>query len=597
MHQPLFYYKDKLHQIDKQLKTTEKMLRFIAAGRLIVFSGIFFLIIIHKQINLYLNLGFIIFLAFIFGALVIKYFSLSEKKRYIEELIKIYQGEISVLEYSYSERDTGSDFNDMQHPFSFDLDIFGEGSLFQFINRTVTKKGRELLARWLTEPLLNHEQINQRQGAIKELGRKDTLRYKFIATGKLFTYRPESYNEIQLWLDEPLIMLKSWFYRMAVILFPLLSGACIVLTIFIPSFYRLLILVFLLQLIIVAIKLRHTNRIHSILSKELQTFRKMYRLLDCIEGERFSSEVLCNLNKKALTSESSAKKAIHRLSKILQAFDNRLNMLAGILLNGFFLWDIQCVLRLDKWKTQYREFFPDWVESISSFDALISLATFHFNFPDYCFPQLTDHSFLQTKELGHPLIPDAKRVCNDFSIPGKGKITIITGANMAGKSTFLRTAGINMILAMAGAPVCAQSFIFTPVEVFTSMRVSDSLYHNESYFYVELKRLKAIIDSLSVHKRLFVIIDEMLKGTNSVDKHNGSMAVVRRLYELGGTAIIATHDLDLARQCEQQYDGNIINKCFEVEIHGTEISFDYRLKDGITEKMNASLLMHQMGIA
>lgn len=597
MNQPLFYYKDKLQRLDKYLKTTERMLRIVAAGRLIVFLIIAFLIIIHKQINFYLNLGFIIFMVIIFGILVIKYLGLSEKKRYIEELIKIYLDEVKALEYSYSERDAGLDFTNMQHPFSFDLDIFGEGSLFQFINRTVTKKGRELLARWLTEPLLNNEQINRRQDAIKELGRKDTLRYKYLATGKLFTNSPECNNDVQRWLDEPLIMLKSWFYRMAVILFPLLSGACIVLTTFIPAFYRLLILVFLLQLIIVAIKLRHTNRIHSILGKELQTFRKMHRLLDCLEGERFSSEVLCNLNKKALISESSAKKAIHRLSKILQAFDNRLNMLAGILLNGFFLWDIQCVLRLEKWKTQYRQFFTDWVESLSSFDALISLATFHFNFPGYCFPQFNDHLFLKAKGLGHPLIPDAKRVCNDFSIPGKGKIVIVTGANMAGKSTFLRTSGINMILAMAGAPVCAQSFIFTPVKVFTSMRVNDSLHHNESYFYVELKRLKAIIDSLNAGNRLFVIIDEMLRGTNSVDKHNGSMAVISRLYELGGTVIIATHDLDLARKCEQQYNGSIINKCFEVEIHGTDIHFDYRLKDGITGKMNASLLMHQMGIA
>jgi DNA mismatch repair ATPase MutS len=228
-------------------------------------------------------------------------------------------------------------------------------------------------------------------------------------------------------------------------------------------------------------------------------------------------------------------------------------------------------------------------------DALISLSTFHFNFPGYCFPEFRDGEVMVAEELGHPLIPDEQRICNDFSIPSEGTVVIITGANMAGKSTFLRSAGINLVLAMTGAPVCARRLVLKPAKLFTSMRTSDSLLHHESYFYAELKRIKTIVDELAIDRHTLVILDEILKGTNSDDKHKGSLAVLEKIFALGGTAIIATHDLELAK-AEKDYGGRLINKCFEIDIDGATVSFDYKLRDGITQKMNANLLMRQMGI-
>jgi DNA mismatch repair ATPase MutS len=368
-----------------------------------------------------------------------------------------------------------------------------------------------------------------------------------------------------------------------------------VLTLFHGEYYRLLILVFLLQLVIIGVRLRFTNHIHGIVGKRLQTFKKLYRLMALIEKEEFRTDHMKNLKAGFYTSGISAPEAIHQLSRLLSAFDNRLNVLAGLLLNGFLLWDVQCILRLEKWKSRYKDHFTLWVEGMAETDALISLATFHFNFPDYCFPEFTDREMMQATALGHPLIPDEQRVCNDFSIPSEGMVVMITGANMAGKSTFLRSVGVNTVLAMTGAPVCASRLVLKPAGLFTSMRTSDSLLHGESYFYAELKRIKTIVDELAGGRRMLIILDEILKGTNSDDKHRGSLAVLGKIFSLGGTAIIATHDLELAK-AESLYGGRMINKCFEIDIHGAEVSFDYKLRDGITQKMNASLLMRQMGI-
>jgi len=202
---------------------------------------------------------------------------------------------------------------------------------------------------------------------------------------------------------------------------------------------------------------------------------------------------------------------------------------------------------------------------------------------------------LDFKKAGHPLIPSATRVDNDIGLKGQGEFVIITGANMAGKSTFLRTVGVNLLLGMAGAPLCAQSARFSPVEIFSSMRTSDSLQKNESYFYAELKRLSELLEKLEKGNTLFIVLDEILKGTNSADKQKGSRIVLEKIIRLNGAGLIATHDLDLA-ELEKEYPDNLRNKCFEIEMDGDKIHFDYRLYDGITKKMNALLLMKQMGI-
>jgi DNA mismatch repair ATPase MutS len=229
-------------------------------------------------------------------------------------------------------------------------------------------------------------------------------------------------------------------------------------------------------------------------------------------------------------------------------------------------------------------------------DALASLANYAYNNPDHSFPEIIDSGpVIDAVRLGHPLLGRNTRVDNDFSIGSRGQVFIITGANMSGKSTFLRTIALNMVLAMTGAPVCAVEMKFSPVKLFTSMRTTDSLSSNESYFYAELKRLKILKEKLEGGENIFFILDEILKGTNSSDKSSGSLMFLKQLIELGGTGIIATHDISLGGM-EKEFPGNVVNKCFEIEIDGQNISFDYILRDGITSKMNAVVLMKQMGI-
>jgi DNA mismatch repair ATPase MutS len=341
--------------------------------------------------------------------------------------------------------------------------------------------------------------------------------------------------------------------------------------------------------------LRYNNSVHGKLGKKLDIFRKYGELFDGIEKENFKSELLTNLQDNLKNDSSTAREKVNRLSSIISAFDNRLNLLAGVILNGLFLWDIQCMLRLEKWKTHNKDKIQQWFNVLGEYDAFSSLANYACNNPEFVYPVPDSEVILEFKQSGHPLIPYDTRIDNDIRLSGQGKFIIITGANMAGKSTFLRTVSINLLLGMMGAPVCAQSARFSPVDIFSSMRTSDSLQKNESYFYAELKRLNSLLEHLGKGNRLFIVLDEILKGTNSADKQKGSRAVLEKIIRLNGLGLIATHDLDLA-ELEKKYPDNLVNRCFEIEIEGDNIHFDYKLYEGITKRMNALLLLQQMGI-
>jgi len=289
-------------------------------------------------------------------------------------------------------------------------------------------------------------------------------------------------------------------------------------------------------------------------------------------------------------------KEIKHLEKIISAFDNRNNLLIGVVLNVTLLWDVMCSYRIILWHNRNRHYFDKWMNAIALVDAACSLANFAYNNNGFCFPTIIEEDgfSLQATQMGHPLIHPKKRVDNDFSF-GNNKILIVTGANMAGKSTFLRTIGVNMVLGMCGAPVCAQNMCFKPVELFSNMRTSDSLFDDESYFFAELKRIKAILDEVDKGRELLIILDEILKGTNSVDKLAGSQKLIKRLIKSKVPSIIATHDLKLT-ELEADYPDDVQNMCFEIVIENNEMKFDYLLRNGATTIMNASFLMKKMGI-
>ncbi|MEI2750446.1 MAG: MutS family DNA mismatch repair protein [Ferruginibacter sp.] len=271
-------------------------------------------------------------------------------------------------------------------------------------------------------------------------------------------------------------------------------------------------------------------------------------------------------------------------------------MVLGVPLDLVLFWSLQQVLALEQWKKQESNRVEIWLARLAEMEALNSISTIHFNQPDWVFPELKENYFsLEAKSLGHPLINEKKRVNNDISIKDKGELMLITGSNMAGKSTFLRSTGVNLVLAMAGAPVCATYFSFTPVQLISSMRIADNLEESTSTFYAELKKLKSIIDRVNAGEKLFIVLDEILRGTNSHDRHTGSDALIRQLIRHQAAGMIATHDLALA-DIQQSFQQNILNHHFDVQVSGEELYFDYKLKPGVCQSMNASILMRKIGI-
>jgi DNA mismatch repair ATPase MutS len=316
-----------------------------------------------------------------------------------------------------------------------------------------------------------------------------------------------------------------------------------------------------------------------------------------IEQQKYSSQRMQEQKAALMQGSHSASSAIRELARISNAYDIRLNLLGGFLMNVFLLWDIRQSIRLEKWQKKYKDLLPGWFSVLGEVDACISLAGYSYNNPDFIFPEIleADDIQIEAEQMGHPLIHVRKRVCNNFSVNGWGDFTILTGANMAGKSTFLRTLGVNMLLASCGAPLCAKTMTITPVMLVTSIHTIDSLADNESYFYAELKRLKMIIDMLKEGRQIFIILDEILKGTNSRDKQSGSRALVEQLVFLDAAGLIATHDLSLG-ELEARFPKHVRNKCFEVNIEKDQLTYDYLLKNGIAQNMNATILMEKMGI-
>ncbi|HVF95755.1 MAG TPA: hypothetical protein VM871_00455, partial [Flavisolibacter sp.] len=277
-------------------------------------------------------------------------------------------------------------------------------------------------------------------------------------------------------------------------------------------------------------------------------------------------------------------------------FDLRNNVLVFVFFNSFLLWDVRQVIALNKWRNRNRNVVPKWFAAVAEMEVLHSLATLQFNQPAWPFPVLEkEHFTLKGKDIGHPLLSHQQRVGNDFEVKGMPRIELITGSNMAGKSTFLRSLGVNVVLAQIGAPVCAASFHLSPVQLVSSMRIADNLAENTSTFYAELKKLRTIIERVRLHEDLLILLDEILRGTNSLDRHKGSAALIRQLVKEEAVAVIATHDVELAAM-QTTFPTVVSNYHFDVQVEGEELYFDYKLKPGVCKSLNASILMKKIGI-
>jgi uncharacterized membrane protein (DUF485 family) len=574
----------------------DRLLLLLSMTRLVLFIG--GIILIWYGFNRSILTG--LFLLFVISGLffrVLKIFSQhAEKKNFLGNVAIINQNEANALSGDLSAFDPGNSYTDIHHDFSYDVDMFGNNSLFQYINRTVTEYGRDMLAEWLSDPYLLSAEMVSRQQTIKELALKEEWRQEFMASGMKTPLKKEEISGLLEWMSESDDVKSSILKK--ILIFSLPASALVTFSLTVAGIlpYPIFTMIFLLNLFYIAVGLKNTNEIHNSLTKKYNYLSSMKGLLKTFEKESFSSQGLNDIKSNIIGKKISAAVSVKKLESLIHAFDSRINIFAGFILNGFLLWDYQCIYRLEKWKGEYRNLFPVWLDMLGHIDAYISMGNYAYNNPGFAYPSISDKSVMfQAKNLGHQLIDEKRRVCNDFLLEKKGTVCIISGANMAGKSTFLRTVAVNYILGMTGAPVCASEMNFSPVRLFTSMRTTDSLSDNESYFYAELKRLKILKARVENGEPVFMILDEILKGTNSEDKSSGSKLFLRKIVASGGTGLIATHDTSLCK-LETEVPGKIINMCFEIEIDGQNIMFDYKLHDGITQKMNAVFLMKQMGI-
>jgi len=590
------YYLKRAEKYSQLESVEEKRLFYLSVLRFVTFIGGFVLIYFGFLYKPTAGLLLIPAVTVMFLYLLILYSSHSRKKSFYSSLSIINLNEAGAVSGDLSPFEAGNSYIDTGHDFSNDVDLFGNSSLFQYLNRTVTGYGRDILAGWLSNPYPLASELTSRQDAVSELAAKDNWRQEFLAHGMKKVIEKSDVATLLKWMEEGTIIRSSTVKLILIWVLPAITLLSLLLVASGTIHYSIFTFIFLANLLFVSSGLRKINKIHNDVSGKYNYLSSMDELLKAFNNESFDSKILNSIKLNVSGKKVSAAIAVKKLGRLIQAFDSRMNFIVGFMLNGLLLWDYHSIYRLEKWKAEYKELFPTWLEMLGRIDALISLGNYAFNNPHFVYPVISDgNRILSALKLGHPLIDEKQRICNDFSLERSGTVCIISGANMAGKSTFQRTVAVNYILGMAGAPVCADKMEFTTLQLFTSMRTTDSLSHNESYFYAELKRLKVLKSRIENGEKILFILDEILKGTNSADKSLGSRLFLQKLVRLGGTGLIATHDISLG-ELENDYPGVIINKCFEIEIEGETINFDYKLQEGITHKMNAAFLMKQMGI-
>ena len=591
------YYQEKLDNVQHESEHTKKKILHISILRVaIFFLGFIALCICYDQGGSIIG-GILLCTLVPFLLLVKVHNRLFHQKDWYETSIRHYKAELASLENDHSAFDRGKEWIDASHPFSLDLDIFGERSLFQFLNRTCTPFGKETLSSWLRQLLDKKEEIETRQQAIQELSRYNDFRETFRITGCLYKNEETGMKDLKEWIESPLVFLpqeSNQWICWAVPCINILLFALGMLDILSMSWFGLAFCSFAIAS---SRLVRRITRIQESYNKTLKILSTYARLIELADKQPMESSLLISLKKEFESNGKKAPEVLGVLSKELDRLDLRNNLILYAILEGSMFWQLRQMLRIERWKQEHGTHLLQWLEALGQLDALCALGTFAFNHPEYTYPALADEPFVfRAKEMGHPLMPRQQCVVNDAEIPQRPYFLIITGANMAGKSTFLRTIGCNYILSCIGAPVCCSSLEIYPAHLMTSLRTSDSLANNESYFFAELKRLQQILERLKSGEEMFIILDEILKGTNSMDKQKGSFSLVKQLLRLRANGIIATHDL-LLGELKQHFPNEISNYCFEADIQNDELTFSYKLREGIAQNMNACFLMQKMGIS
>lgn len=592
---PENHYTERLSLTKGQLQQVKKQIFRISMLRLALFvagvAGIYFFLSQTPLLIICICLTFLPL--FILVKIHNRFFI---RKEWLETQARIIQEELQALSGDYSSFEDGKEYVNPEHPYSFDLDIFGRRSLFQSINRTCTFFGKARLAKWLQNHLHKKTSIEKRQEMVREISEHTLFREQFRVAGLVHHGQSSDAEKIQAWSQSPAQYLHAGWVKAFIWGVPVINSLLLITSLIGWTSFSCLGLSFGIFLVLSFGIIKRATYIQETYGKQLKSLNGYARLIALAKAEDWKSAGMLELMERFNLNGQSPVQALQQLSKELDRLDLRNNQFLYVLLEGSIFFQLQEIVRIERWKVRYGQHISEWLETVGELDALCSLGTFAYNHPQYTYPELTEKPFcFLATQMGHPLMPVSQCVKNDATIPSRPFFLIITGANMAGKSTYLRTIGVNYLLACVGAPVCCERLKLHPNQLITSLRTSDSLSDNESYFFAELKRLKRIIDLLNQGQQLFIILDEILKGTNSMDKQKGSFDLIRQFMQLKANGIIATHDL-LLGSLIKQFPEEIRNYCFEADIKDNELTFSYKLREGVAQNMNACFLMKKMGI-
>jgi hypothetical protein len=600
-------YSSAIDDCNARLRILRRKLNLMATIRLALFTGLLYslysLLSPHAAYLPWISL--LLFAAFVVCINI--YYRLKDQRTLAEKLLWVNTNELGIQAGEVNGFPDGASYLDNDN-YLDDLDIFGKRSLFHVLNRTTTSHGSRSLVGLLRTSFLSAAAILRQQQAIRSLFAQAPLLRQLIATG-LATQEKTGNLELEDWLTTAPRLYNRPALRIAIGVLTVFNLIAIYLF-FSSNNYTLPALAILISWSLKSAFAGYINQQHQLISHKQALLDQYAGILSVFSTvQTADSALLQELQARTV----NANKAIRQLSRLAGYFDQRMNLLVNTLLNSFFYYDLQCMIAVERWKMQHRDSYMGWIDTVGLIESLTSLSTFAFNNPEYNYPVPAEtvapaatiptagtspaapSLFIEAVQLAHPLMPATQRVANDFTIGRQERLILVTGSNMSGKTTFLRTIGVNLLLAQCGAPVCAGSFSFTPMLLLTSLRISDSLQEQTSYFMAELKKLQKIVHSLQTGAPALVLIDEILRGTNSEDKTHGSELFIRKLLTYNCLSLFATHDLSLG-QMEQELPGDVNNYCFESVIENGNLHFNYQLQRGIARNRNASFLMQRMEI-
>lgn len=521
--------------------------------------------------------------------------NLMRRKKYAEALLEINNRGISRINGEWNKfEDDGREFLDEEHPYCGDLDIMGHNSLFQWSNTSATFMGRIRLRDYLLKPLKTKELIKQRQEAVKELAGEIEWRQQLNAEGMLISDKSKHPERLLKWAQE-----KEERPGIFSLIIPNVLTVTILTVIFLMIFtkavsYRYLLAAIAVNILALVYGSKDRNKVLDTVNQYKDGIRIYEAMIKLIEEKEFKSEAVRELKKRFFADNGiKASAVIGELKSIADLLADRANM-AYIIIDILFLWDYRNERMLKNWKAKYGKYLQGWIETLGEMEALCSLSNIAYENEEWCMPEVNKEGMVFKAEgLGHPLLGD-KRVSNDVTIMEKGSVVLITGSNMSGKSTFLRTVGINLVMSYCGAPVCAAKFSCTMMDVYSCMRVSDNLEKSISSFYAEILRIKMIVSASKENRNIFFLLDEIFKGTNSIDRHQGAKVLIRQLSSQGASGLVSTHDLELGEM--EKESSRISNFNFQEYYENGELKFDYKLRKGVSTTRNAMHIIRLAGI-